>query len=303
MTSIKPNVVAIIQARMSSKRLPGKVLLELAGKPVLSHVVNRISSCRTIDKVVVATSQEASDDLINQWCIKNRVLCYRGSLDDVLDRYYKAATHYDADVIVRVTADCPAIDPTIVDEVVDGFHDGNYEFFGLSGEFPDGLDCSVFSFSAIQRAWQDAVLPSEREHVGPYIEKNPQLFKSGNLKKFSGLSHMRWTLDEPRDLVFLQKVFGYLDQDARLFLAQDVLDLLQQKPHLIDINKGIIRNEGYLKSLLSDQSDMYSIESLQASLGQSHYKRAKELTWRHPATFKTTRIVCARRLAFLLFKS
>ena len=247
------NVVAIIQARMSSTRLPGKVLMELAGKPVLEHVVSRIKSCKTIQKVVVATSTDESDDAIERWCESLGVACYRGSLNDVLDRYYQAAIQSNADAIVRITADCPAIDPTIVDEVVSAYLAGGYEFFGLSGEFPDGLDCTVFAFSAIERAWKEAQLPSEREHVGPYIEKHPELFKSGGLMKFSGLSHHRWTLDEPRDLDFLKIVFERLYQADKDFLAADVLALLKAEPELLSINGSIVRNEGYIKSLQSDK--------------------------------------------------
>lgn len=247
------NVVAIIQARMSSTRLPGKVLMELAGTPVLQHVVSRIKACKTIDQVVVATSADESDDPIEAWCFAHEVQSYRGSLNDVLDRYYQAANQCNADAIVRITADCPAIDPTIVDEVVMAYLAGGYEFFGLAGEFPDGLDCTVFAFSAIERAWKEAKLPSEREHVGPYIEKNPRLFKSGGLKKFVGLSHHRWTLDEPRDLKFLEIIFSRLHQTNNLFLANDVLALLNAEPDLLKINGSIIRNEGYIKSLQSDK--------------------------------------------------
>ena len=245
-------VVAIIQARMSSTRLPGKVLMPLAGKPVLAHVVQRTQACRKVDEVVVATSTDLSDDTIEQWCADNQVSYYRGSLNDVLDRYYYAAKLHGADAIVRITADCPAIDPHTVDEVIQGFIDGGYAFYGLSGEFPDGLDCTVFSFKAIEQAWREAKLPSEREHVGPYIEKNPQLFKSGGLKKYTGLSHMRWTLDEPRDYQFLCQVFDQLVLQDKLFNAEDVLRILKDQPELQTINQTIVRNEGYLKSLAAE---------------------------------------------------
>ena len=247
-------VVAIIQARMSSSRLPGKVLMPLAGRPVLDHVVNRIRACRTVQDVWVATSTDETDDVIAHWCQEHGVNVYRGSLHDVLDRYHQAMLLSQADAVVRITADCPAIDPTIVDEVVDGFKAGGYEFYGLSGEFPDGLDCTVFARSALERAWREAKLPSEREHVGPYIEKHPEWFKSGGLKKFSGLSHHRWTLDEPRDYQFLECVFERLGSLGRIFLARDVLDLLQREPALSEINQDIVRNEGYLKSLQADRT-------------------------------------------------
>jgi spore coat polysaccharide biosynthesis protein SpsF len=247
------SVVAVVQARMSSTRLPGKVLLPLAGKPVLEHVVDRVSYCQTIDKVVVATSIDASDDAIKQWCDSRDVSCYRGSLHDVLDRYYHAAREYEADTIVRITADCPAIDPAVVDEVIQGYMSDKFECYGLAGEFPDGLDCTVFAFAAIERAWREAKLPSEREHVGPYIENNPQWFKTGALVKFSGLAHMRWTLDEPRDLAFLEEVFSRLHRDDAMFHTHDILALLDREPALIEINKNITRNAGYLKSLQTDK--------------------------------------------------
>ncbi len=246
------SVVAIIQARMSSTRLPGKVLMSLAGIPVLEHVVSRIGCCKTVDQIVVATSIDISDDDIEAWCKKAKVNCFRGSLNDVLDRYYQAAKHYQAEAIVRITADCPAIDPTIVDEVVDVYLQGEFEFYGLAGEFPDGLDCTVFSFSAIQRAWNESILPSEREHVGPYIEKNPEIFKSGGLFKFQGMSHHRWTLDEPNDYEFLQAIFTRLYKKDEPFLTKDILVALEKEPELVKINSNIIRNEGYIKSLKSD---------------------------------------------------
>ena len=246
-------IVAIIQARMSSTRLPGKVLMPLAEEPVLWHVVNRIRACKTIAEVVVATSTDAMDDAIEAWCQSADVICYRGSLNDVLDRYYQAALLHAADAVVRITADCPAVDPTIVDEVVYGFKAGGYEFYGLAGEFPDGLDCTVFAFNALARAWREATLPSEREHVGPYIEKHPEIFKSGGLTKFTGLSHHRWTLDEPRDYEFLQAVFLRLYRQDCTFLASDVLALVEIEPEFMCLNNNIVRNEGYLKSLIEDR--------------------------------------------------
>jgi spore coat polysaccharide biosynthesis protein SpsF len=253
MTQIK-NIVAVIQARMSSSRLPGKVLMPLAGKPVLEHVVCRIRACTTISQVVIATSTDQTDDVIQAWCDNAGVTCYRGSLEDVLDRYYQTAKIHQADAVVRITADCPIIDPTIVDEVVNEYIARGYDYYGLSGEFPDGLDCTVFAVTALERAWREAKLPSEREHVGPYIENHPELFKSGGLNKFTGLSHHRWTLDEPRDYVFLQAIFARLYRETSPFLASEVLALLDNKPELMDINSNIIRNEGYLKSLMEDKN-------------------------------------------------
>ncbi len=246
-------IVCIIQARMSSTRLPGKVLLPLAGQEVLAHVLDRLAVCETIDDVVVATSTQQSDDVLAQWCEIHGVQVFRGSLNDVLDRYYQCAVKARADAVVRITADCPALDPTIVDEVVRGFMSGSYDLFYLGGEFPDGLDCAVFSFPALERAWRESTLKSEREHVGPYVVNHPEWFHLGSLQKFTGLAHHRWTLDEPRDLVFLRAIFERLQRlDCQPFLARDILELLEREPELLRANEGILRNEGLLKSIAAD---------------------------------------------------
>lgn len=245
-------VIAIIQARMSSTRLPGKVLLPLANKPVLAHVVERLSYSRLIEKIVIATSVDSSDDSIADFCGENNFLCYRGSLEDVLDRYYQSAKQYNASAVVRITADCPVIDPLVVDAVITGFLSGSYDLYGLDGEFPDGLDCTVFSLSALKQAWLNAKLKSEREHVGPYIENNPQLFNNGSLKIFKGLQLHRWTLDEPEDYLLLTEIFEQLYSSGSPFLTHDILQLTQKKPELLTLNQAIVRNDGYLKSIKND---------------------------------------------------
>jgi spore coat polysaccharide biosynthesis protein SpsF len=248
-------VVGIIQARMSSRRLPSKVLLPLAGEPVLAHVVKRTRACPLIEEVWVATSTDPSDDAIEEWARGYGVNCARGSLNDVLDRYVQTARVAKADAVVRITADCPALDSDVLTEVVRGFVSGSYDLFGLTGEFPDGLDCSVFSTKALERAWAEAKLPSEREHVGPYIEKHPELFKLGGLNKFEGmgLGHHRWTLDEPEDYELLTRIFDSFPPDT-IFQANDVLNLLRSNPNWLEINKQIRRNEGYARSLEEDKA-------------------------------------------------
>jgi spore coat polysaccharide biosynthesis protein SpsF (cytidylyltransferase family) len=244
--------IAIIQARMSSTRLPGKVLLPLSGQPVLEHVVKRVRQCKFVDKVVVATTEHNSDDLIENWCKKNNVEYYRGSLEDVLDRFYKVAKLYKAENILRITADCPAIDSGIIDEIIEKYHEGNFDFYGLSGEFPDGLDCTMFSFNALETAWKNSKLQSEREHVGPYIVNHPELFVIGGYKKFQKLEHIRLTLDDPRDYELLSIIFNKLYESDHFFGIQSILNLLESNPDLLEINSKIIRNEGYLKSILND---------------------------------------------------
>jgi spore coat polysaccharide biosynthesis protein SpsF (cytidylyltransferase family) len=246
-------VVAIIQARMSSSRLPGKVLMPLANKPVLAHIVERLSYCKMVEKIVVATTDKDSDDPVVDYCVNNNIDYYRGSLDDVLDRYYQAAKIYHADPIVRITGDCPVIDPVVVDAVITGYLSGEYDCYGLGGEFPDGLDCTVFSFSAIEKAWKEAKLQSEREHVGPYIENNLHLFRNGALELFQGLGHQRWTLDESNDYELLSKIFNELYRPDSPFLTHDILQFIQNNPELSAINSKIVRNEGYLKSLQEDK--------------------------------------------------
>ena len=242
-------VIAIIQARMNSARLPGKVLMPLGNKPVLAHIVERLSYCKLIDKILIATSREDSDNPIVECCENNNINYYRGSLDDVLDRYYHAAKTYNAETILRITADCPVIDPIVVDAVIAGYLSNKYDLYGLGGEFPDGLDCTVFSFTALEKAWKRAKLKSEREHVCPYIEKNPQMFNNGMLELFRGLDKHRWTLDMPSDYKLLSKIFDQLYREQSPFLTHEILQFIQRNPKLQAINSDIVRNEGYQKSI------------------------------------------------------
>ena len=245
--------LAIIQARMSSTRLPGKVLLPLSDKPVLEHVIQRVRNCKLVDKVVVATTVHDSDDIIEDWCKKNNFEYYRGSLEDVLDRFYKVASQFKAENILRITADCPVIDSGIIDEVIEKYHEGNFDFYGLSGEFPDGLDCTMFSFKALQTAWKNSKLQSEREHVGPYMVNHPELFAIGGYEKFKNLGHLRLTLDDPRDYQLLSTIFKKLYDIDNFFNHEMIINLLNESPELLKINSEIIRNEGYAKSILNDK--------------------------------------------------
>jgi len=246
--------VAIVQARMNSSRLPGKVLMPLANKPVLVHIVERLSYCKLVGNILVATSHEDSDNPIAEYCNNNNINYYRGSLNDVLDRYYQAAKNCNAESILRITGDCPAIDPVVVDAVIAGYLSNAYDLYGLGGEFPDGLDCTVFSFTALEKAWKDAKLQSEREHVCPYIENNPQMFRNGYLELFKGLEKQRWTLDEPEDYILLSKIFDKLYKEHTPFLTHEILQFIQNNPNFSIINSKIVRNEGYLKSLKEDKN-------------------------------------------------
>jgi spore coat polysaccharide biosynthesis protein SpsF len=248
------NTVAIVQARMGSTRLPGKILKPLAGNPALWHLIERLRYSKRLQDIVIATTVNGEDDIVVELCKENQVKWFRGSENDVLDRYYQAAKAYDADPIVRITADCPVIDPVIVDEVIEGFFQGQYDVYGLGGEFPDGLDCVLYSFRVLEDLWKNTELPSDREHVGAtYIKNHTEKYKIGTYEKFKGLSHHRWTLDEEADLLFLQAIYDRIYRQGQIFATQDILDLLEREPHLMEINSGIVRNEGYLKSLKEDE--------------------------------------------------
>lgn len=245
-------IVAVIQARMSSSRLPGKVLMSLSGKPVLEHIVDRLKICKNINEIVVASSTHKSDNEIEKFCLKKEILIYRGSLDDVLDRFYQAAKIHNADAILRITADCPVIDPQVVDIIVNSFKKNSVDLCGLSGNFPDGLDCTIFTFDALEIAWHKATLKSEREHVCPYIENNQDIFNVLPVELFNNLEKHRWTIDEPNDYELLTIIYDELYKTGKIFSTNDILELLSKKPHLSLINDKITRNEGYLNSLDQD---------------------------------------------------
>lgn len=246
------NVVAIIQGRMGSSRLPGKVMAEIAGNPMLFHVVNRIRRAKKVNLVAVATSTHASDDTIAHFCIKEGIPFFRGSEKDVLDRFYQTAKHFQADIIVRLTADCPLHDPDVIDRTIESLQEGDADFVsgGMKTTYPDGLDAAAFYMTVLEQAWREASLTSEREHVTPYIHHHPEKFRVKTIRHTVDLSHLRWTVDEPRDLEFVKAVYAYMGEVP--FGMNDVLDLLERHPELNRINTGITRNEGYLLSLEGD---------------------------------------------------
>jgi spore coat polysaccharide biosynthesis protein SpsF (cytidylyltransferase family) len=245
-----PFVVGIVQARMGSTRLPGKTLIDICGQPLLAHILHRVSHARRIQKLVVATTTLPSDDAIVALCGRLQIPSFRGSDGDVLDRYYQCARIYGAEVIVRITADDPFKDPEVIDLIITELLKANFDYVSNTIEptYPEGLDIEVFSFAALERAWQEARLPSEREHVTPYIWKHPEIFKSANIRHRADLSHLRWTLDYEEDLRFTREVYARLHQKG-VFLMNDILALLQAEPELSKINQDIEPNAGYKVSL------------------------------------------------------
>lgn len=248
-------VVAIVQARMGSTRFPGKVLAEIEEHPMLWQVVNRVRMARTVDDVAVATSTESSDQAVADFCAKEGIPCFLGSENDVLDRFYQAAKSYEANAIVRITADCPLIDPQIIDRVVAVYLQGKYDYVTntLRYTYPDGMDVEAFSFAAIEKAWREARMPAEREHVTPYIRTSSR-FLIFNVENEVDLSsqNLRWTVDEPSDLEFVRAIYSHFGNNQNPFGLAHILLLLEEEPHLIEINAGKIRNEGYYKSLAEE---------------------------------------------------
>jgi len=249
------NVVAIVQARMGSSRLPGKTLVDIAGKPLLAHVVERVQASARIERLVIATTSEADDAKILGWAAENGVPSFAGSRDDVLDRFYQAAQCAAAEIIVRITADDPFKDPDVIDAVVDELISDSqlsYASNTIVPTFPEGLDVEAFRFSALARAWREAHLASDREHVTPYIWRNPALFFLKNIRYQEDLSSLRWTLDYEEDLEFTRRIYSRLYR-GRIFKMQQILDLLREEPELARINSGVPRNAGYLLSLQREQ--------------------------------------------------
>jgi spore coat polysaccharide biosynthesis protein SpsF len=246
-------IVAMIQARMASTRLPGKILADVAGEPLLSHVVRRVESAGKPDLIVVATTDLPGDDPTVGFCAERNIACFRGSEEDVLDRFYQAARHFSADILVRLTADCPLLDPQVIDKVINVFLQGGHDYVSntLRPTYPDGLDTEVFDIAALERAWKNASLKSEREHVTPFIWKHPDLFRLANVENETDLHRWRWTVDMPEDLEFIREVYAGF-KDRLIFDTKEIMDFLINNPHLQDINAAFDRNEGYQKSLEED---------------------------------------------------
>ncbi|PTU32373.1 cytidylyltransferase domain-containing protein [Stenotrophobium rhamnosiphilum] len=249
-------ILAILQARLSSTRLPGKVLRPILGKPMLMLQIERLRRSRKIDRLLVATSSEASDDPLALVCAEFGVDCYRGSLTDVLDRYCKAAEPYAPEHVVRLTGDCPLADPDIIDQVISmHLSNGNdYTSNTLNQSFPDGLDVEVVRYSALVEAGANAKMVSEREHVTPFIYKNPQIFKLGEFRSIQDLSELRWTVDELEDFELVNAIYEALYPLRADFSTEDILHWLQQNPRWKSHNTDFERNAGYKKSLIQDKA-------------------------------------------------
>jgi len=253
---MRENITAIIQARMGATRLPGKVLFDLERKTVLERIIERVQSSRSIKEVIVATTINSEDLKIVKLCADIGVRVFCGCENDVLDRYFQAARLLNTEHVVRITADCPMIDPVVIDEVICVYLENKVDYASniLNETYPDGEDVEVFTFAALEKAWNNAILCSEREHVTPFIKKNKDMFTHTSLEYKVNLSSKRWTLDNPEDYEFIKTIYKHLYHKNNRFGMNEILEFLDKNPEVEKINSHITRNEGYLKSLRQDRN-------------------------------------------------
>ena len=237
----------IIQARMGSSRLPGKVMMNLDRKnPAIYYVLEQLRYCKNLDDIVVATTRLKKDDIIEEYVTQKGIKVYRGSSSDVLDRYYKCAKIFSFSKIVRITCDDPLIDPSIVDKIIKKFLSNKYDYVSntIKRTFPYGTEVEVFSFKALEKAWKNSKTPYEREHVTPYFYKKNSKFKTANVTFHSNLSKLRWTLDTKKDLLIIKKFVKKID--SRPIFLKDILEILKNEPELMNINQEIpIKHDFY----------------------------------------------------------
>lgn len=235
-------IVTVIQARMSSTRLPGKIMLPILGKPLLLRMIERVQEAKLIGKLVIATSTNTEDDEVELLCSNNNLYSFRGHLTDLLDRHYNVAKSFSADAVVKIPSDCPLIDPKIIDKVIQYYIDNDDLDFVSNlhpATYPDGNDVEIMSFQSLECAWKDAVKPYQREHTTPFIWENNESFKIGNVVWETGLDYStshRWTIDFPEDYEFIRKVYEDLFPIHNNFSLNDILSLLKSFPEISKIN-------------------------------------------------------------------
>lgn len=252
--NIMGSTFAILQARLGSSRLPGKVLADIHGKPMIWWMLQRISNCKTVDGLIVATTDKKEDDVLEKWIRQNTKLpVFRGDACDLVKRYYDCAVECNAKTIVRLTADDPLKDAGIIDEAVDIFNVGNYDYVSncINPTYPEGLDVEVFSISALERVFNESILHSDREHLTTFMQNNPENFKLKNFEFEEDLSSWRWTVDKQIDLDFIRFVFKEFYKNPKVDF-KTVIEFLKKRPKLVKMNQGTIRMEGYKKSLMNE---------------------------------------------------
>ena len=233
----------IVQARMTSTRLPGKVMEIVCDKPLLEHLINRLKTIRSADQIVIATTVNETDNQIVSLCKKLDTLYYRGSEEDVLGRYYEAAVEYGGDVIIRITSDCPLIDPHIVDQVIAYYVDNkdNVDYVSncLNRTYPKGMGVEVFPSSILKEAYEEAKEAHDREHVTPFIKNRYSRYRLGDIEHSTDLSHYRLTVDTPEDMELIRRIFESLYVENPEFTMKDILSKMAANPDWIKINSHV----------------------------------------------------------------
>ena len=253
-------ICCIIQARTGSARLPKKVIQKIDNDlTVLDYVIDQIKYSQKIEKIVVATTNLIEDDLICKYANLQKIECFRGSSEDVLDRFYQCAKKYSAKTIVRITADNPLIDPNIIDRIIDEYIKNKCDFITntLDRTFPYGTEVEVFSFECLEKTWKNAKKPSEREHVTPFIRNPKNKFILKNIKHQENISYLRYTVDQMDDLKLIKEIIKNIS--SRPIFLQDIIELHRNKPEIFEINKNI-KHDGYLSSLEKDKQYFKSMK-------------------------------------------
>jgi spore coat polysaccharide biosynthesis protein SpsF len=242
-------ITVMIQARTGSSRLPGKVLSQIENKPMVWHVINRVKKIKSVQQIALITTKEKSDRILLEIAKENKIIGFSGKTSDVLNRHYQCAKEINADPIIRITSDCPLIDPKIVEEMIQFYLKNNYDVVSntITPSYPDGLDIEIFSFNALKKAAKEAKKKHDREHVTTYFGSHTKKFKIYDYQNKSDLSNFRWTVDRIQDMQFVRAVYSKI-KPKKVFSMNEVLQILKKYPKIIEINKGIIRNEGHSKS-------------------------------------------------------
>ena len=244
-------ICCIIQARTGSARLPKKVIQKIDNNlTVLDYVIDQVKYSQKIEKIIVATTNLIEDDLICKYANLQKIECFRGSSEDVLDRFYQCAKKYSAKTIVRITADNPLIDPNIIDKVINEYNKCDFITNTLERTFPYGTEVEVFSFVSLKKAWENAKKPSEREHVTPFIRNPKNKFVLKNIKNQKNISNFRYTVDKLEDLQLVKEIIKNIS--TRPIFLQDIIKLNKDKPEIFEINKNI-KHDGYLSSIEKDE--------------------------------------------------
>lgn len=242
---IKLKILCIVQARMGSSRLYGKVMKNICGKTVLEHCINRLKTVKSAGEIIIATTDLPCDDAICEEGKRLKVNVFRGDEEDVLSRYYYGALAYRGEVIVRITSDCPLIDSEVTNKVINYYLKNDFQYVNntLERTFPRGLDVEVFSFKTLEETFNNATIKRDREHVTTYIYNNPQKYKLGCYKSTIDYSMHRWTLDTIEDYQFISKIYEGLYRDKNYFGMMEIINFLNNNPEFLKINSGIIQKE------------------------------------------------------------